>query len=238
MIVFLCLSFFLAPSASRNALENIRFFLGDRLGVCYLALGLGVFLLSFYIAFSKYGTIRLGRPDEKPKYSTFAWGSMMFTSGLAADILFYSFCEWVLYANDPHIAEMGSMQDWASTYPIFHWGPIPWSFYLVLAAAFGFMLHVRNCHKQKYSEACRALLGKQVDKLPGKLIDLLALFALLAGTATTFSLATPLMSQITASLLDIPNSKWITIGILIITCIIYTFSLVREPEGQGRNFPK
>ena len=78
------------------------------------------------------------------------------------------------------------MQIWSSTYPIFHWGPIPWSFYLVLAVAFGFMLHVQGCHKQKYSEACRPILGDRVDKLPGKCIDLLALFALLAGTATTF----------------------------------------------------
>ena len=36
----------------------------------------------------------------------------MFTCGLAADILFYSFSEWVLYATDPHLAEMGSIQDW------------------------------------------------------------------------------------------------------------------------------
>ena len=34
---------------------------------------------------------------------------MMFTCGLAADILFYSFSEWVLYATDPHLAEMGSI---------------------------------------------------------------------------------------------------------------------------------
>lgn len=143
----------------------------------------------------RYGTIRLGKPDEKPLYSNFAWGSMMFTSGLAADILFYSLCEWVLYANDPHLAEMGSIQDWASTYPLFHWGPIPWGFYVVLAAAFGFMLHVRGCHKQKYSEACRPILGKHTDGLAGTLIDLMAVFALLAGTTTTFTLATPLMSQ-------------------------------------------
>ena len=43
------------------------------------------------------------------------------------------------------------MQTWSSTYPLFHWGPIPWAFYLVLAVCFGFMLHVRGCHKQKYS---------------------------------------------------------------------------------------
>ena len=156
---------------------------------------------------------------------------MMFTSGLAADILFYSLCEWILYAQDPHIAELGSVQDWASTYPLFHWGPIPWAFYVVLAVAFGFMLHVRGCRKQKYSEACRPLLGRRTDGAAGKLIDLTAVFALLAGTATTFSLATPLMSQILADLLGIPNSKWITILILAVTCLVYTISVVGGMHG-------
>lgn len=32
---------------------------------------------------------------------------MMFTCGLAADILFYSFSEWVMYAADPQIEKMG-----------------------------------------------------------------------------------------------------------------------------------
>ena len=128
LIAFLCISFMAAPDGSRQILDKIRALLGDTFGLYYLVIGLGVFLLSIYLAFSRYGSIRLGGPNEKPKYSDFAWSSMMFTAGLAADILFYSFCEWILYANDPHIAEMGSMQIWSSTYPIFHWGPIPWSF--------------------------------------------------------------------------------------------------------------
>lgn len=231
IIFLLCASFIFFPDSSKSMLESIRFFLGEEFGTYYLAMGLGVFLLSIFLAFSKYGRIRLGRKDDKPQYSNFAWGAMMFTSGLAADILFYSLCEWISYANDPHMAEMGSIQQWSGTYPLFHWGPIPWSFYLVLAVAFGFMLHVRNCRKQKYSEACRPLLGGLVDKAPGKLIDLLAVFALLAGTATTFSLATPLMSYITSSLLGVPDSKWITIIILVITCIVYTFSVLRGMKG-------
>ena len=180
-ILALCVCFIMMPDASKSVLDTIRFILGDTFGLFYLAVGLFVFLLSLFLAFSRFGNIRLGKPDEKPKYPLFVWASMMFTSGLAADILFYSFCEWILYANDPHISEMGSMQTWSSTYPLFHWGPIPWAFYLVLAVCFGFMLHVRGCHKQKYSEACRALLGNKVDGLPGKLIDLLALFVHLGG---------------------------------------------------------
>ena len=174
----------------------------------------------------------LGNKNEKPKYSFFAWGSMMFTAGLAADILFYSFTVWILYATDPNIAELGSIQDWSSVYPIFHWSLIPWGFYLVLAVAFGFMLHVRKKERQKYSEACRPILGKHTDGLLGRLIDLLAVFALLAGTATTFSLATPLMTNIINELFHLQlNPIIITISILIVTCFIYTYSLLHGFKG-------
>lgn len=107
MIAALSILFFLLPEQSNTVLAKVRFFFGDTFGVYYLAIGLGVFLLSLYLAFSKYGDIVLGEQDEKPKYSFFAWGSMMFTCGLAADILFYSFAEWVMYAADPQIEKMG-----------------------------------------------------------------------------------------------------------------------------------
>lgn len=224
--------FFLLPEDSNRVLSQIRAFIGEEFGVLYLALGLGIFLFSLWLAFSDIGKLVLGEVGEKPKYSFFAWGSMMFTAGLAADILFYSLCEWILYAKDPHIAELGTAQDWASTFTLFHWGLTPWAFYLVLAAAFGFMLHVRRRERQRYSEACRPLLGKHTDGMAGRLIDLLAVFALLAGTATTFSVATPLMSEAVRSLTGtaLPQRE-ITILILILTCIVYTYSVMRGMQG-------
>ena len=232
IIIALCVLFLVAPLQSNEVLSKVRFFFGDTLGTYYLIIGLGIFLVSIFIACSKYGDIVLGRPDEKPKYSFMAWGSMMFTCGLAADILFYSFSEWFMYANDPHIAELGSVQDWAGVFPVFHWSLIPWGFYLVLATAFGFMLHVRKRDRQKFSEACRPVLGKHTDGWVGRIIDLLAVFALIAGTATTFSVATPLMSMIINSLFHVElNRKAVTIIILIITCIIYTYSLLHGFKG-------
>lgn len=234
IIIGLCVLFFLIPDQSNLVLGKIRFFFGDTLGSYYLIIGLGIFLLSLYVAGSKYGNIVLGKPDEKPQYSFLTWGAMMFTCGLAADILFYSFSEWVLYAADPHIEEMGSIQEWAGVFPLFHWSFIPWGFYLLLAAAFGFMLHVRNCEKKKYSEACRPLLGKHTDGIAGRIIDLLAVFALLAGTATTFSVATPLMAALIAELLHIEISRTIiNIIILLITCVVYTYSLLHGFKGIG-----
>ena len=232
ILLLLCFAFFLFPEHSNQILSSIRGFLGREFSVYYLGIGLFIFLLSFYIAFSPLGNIVLGEPDEKPKYSFFTWGSMMFTAGLAADILFYSFGEWILYANDPYVQSLGKLSDWSSIYTLFHWGPIPWGFYLVLAAAFGFMLHVRKRSRQKYSEACRASLGKHTDGLAGRGIDLLAVFALLAGTATTFSVATPLMSEIIKKLL--PNglsTRELTLIILIATCVVYTFAVLKGMDG-------
>lgn len=232
IVVALCVLFFIMPEQSNAVLSQIRFFFGDTFGTYYLMIGLGIFLVSIYIACSRYGTIVLGGPDEKPQYSFFSWGAMMFTCGLAADILFYSFSEWFMYAADPHLAEMGSIQDWAGVYPIFHWSLIPWGFYLVLAVAFGFMLHVRKRDRQKYSEACRPILGKKTDGVWGRVIDLLAVFALLAGTATTFSVATPLMANIINELFHVQlNRTAVTIVILLITCAIYTFSLLHGFKG-------
>lgn len=232
LVVALSVLFFFIPEQSNSVLSQIRFFFGDTLGTYYLVIGLGIFLLSIFIAVSKYGDIVLGEVNEKPKYSFFAWGSMMFTCGLAADILFYSFSEWILYATDSHIAELGSVQDWASVFPLFHWSFIPWGFYLVLAVAFGFMLHVRKRTRQKYSEACRPILGKHTDGICGRIIDLLAVFALLAGTATTFSVATPLMASVINELFHVELSRTIvTIVILLVTCFIYTYSLLHGFRG-------
>lgn len=224
--------FFVYPRESNLVLGQIREILGDILGSYYLLIGVGIFSVSLFLAFSKYGNIVLGKQNERPLYSFWTWGAMMFTCGLAADILFYSFSEWISYAADPHIAELGSIQDWAGVFSLFHWGFIPWAFYLVLAAAFGFMLHVRNHNRQKFSEACRPLLGNMVDGWIGKFIDLFAVFALLAGTATTFSVATPLMSAIIETLTGthIPRIE-ITIGIIIITCVVYTYSLIHGIKG-------
>ena len=233
VVVVLCVLFMLFPDQSKEVTGNVRNFFGDDLGVYYVLLGVGAVICSMYMAFSKYGKIKLGNL-EKPQYSTFQWGTMIFTSTMAADILFYSLCEWALYGNDPHIVSLGSMQKWAPTYALFHWGPIAWGFYIVLAVAFGFMIHVRGREKQKFSEACRPLLGDKVDGVIGRIIDLLAVIALLAGTATTFSLATPLLAAALGAVFNLTPGIVLTIIILLMIAVVYTLTVWFGMEGVSK----
>lgn len=232
IILAMAVLFFIFPEQSNEIVGKVRYFFGDTVGAYYLVIGLGILIVSFVIAGSKYGNIVLGKPNEKPKYNFWVWGSMMFTCGLAADIVFYSFSEWVMDAVDPHMAELGDTMQWAAVFPMFHWSMIPWAFYLVLAVAFGFMLHVRNRSRQKYSEACRPILGKHTDGWLGRIIDVLAVFALIAGTATTFSVATPLLATIIINIFGLSIDRTLlTIIILLITCAIYTYSLLHGMKG-------
>ena len=67
IVIALCVLFFFVPEQSNAVLSQIRFFFGDTFGTYYLIIGLGIFIVSLYIAGSKYGNIVLGEPDEKPK---------------------------------------------------------------------------------------------------------------------------------------------------------------------------
>ena len=96
------------------------------------------------------------------------------------------------------------------------------------------MIHVRGRDKQKFSEACRPILGKLVDGWCGKLIDLLAVIALLAGTATTFSVSCPLLSAAISQVFHIPNTVVLTVLLLIVIAFVYTMTVWFGMKGVAR----
>ena len=234
IVLSMMLVFMFIPTQSKLFVDTLRGFFGDTIGIYYVILGIGSVLVSLYLAFKdKYGQIRLGNV-EKPVYSNFAWGTMIFTSTMAADIMFYSLIEWALYGAEPHVAEMGKMQLWAPTFPLFHWGPLAWGFYVILAISFAFMMHVRKRERQRFSEAVRPLLGNRVDGPLGKLIDIVAVFAMVCATATTFSLATPLLASALASVCGISTNVVLTIGILLLICAVYTITVLLGMSGISK----
>ncbi len=227
----------LFPDSATQILGSLKSFLVNDLGFLYMIFGLGVLLISLYIAFSKYGNIKLGNL-EKPRHSNFSWGAMIFTSTMAADILFYSLIEWGFYYNaHPFGIEaltVAQRQDYASMFPLFHWGPIAWGFYILPAAAYGYMMYVKKSHKQRMSEACRPIFGKKVDGPLGKVIDIFAIVGLLAATATTFAVATPLLSGAFCSLTGMDASPIVDICILAFIALVFTLAVLFGIKGISK----
>ncbi|EFW37576.1 BCCT family transporter [Treponema phagedenis] len=237
VIILVSLLLIVFPTGAKGIIDRLWSLFVNELGFFYILIGLGFVIVSIVLAFSKYGNIRLGTL-EKPRYSNFAWGSMIFTSTMAADILYWSLIEWAYYFTSTPFAKQGmtlaEKQDWASAYPLFHWGITPWAFYILPAVAFAYMLHVKGGTKQKLSEACRPILGKRIDGVLGHIIDIFSVVGLLAGTATTFSLATPLLSLAVSRLFGIPESRILTLIILFIIALVYTSAVLLGIKGISK----
>lgn len=220
------------PMDSYSVIYDLRYMIGDRLSSYYLLLGFVFVAIILAISFSKYGDVKLGEGD--PEHSLFQWGSMIFTSTMAADILFFSLHEWAYYyKSGPAGMDNFSAYDnqlRSSVYPLFHWGPIPWAFYILPALAYAYIMYAKKDNIYRMSHACRLK-----SKFLGNTIDIFAIVALLVATSTTFSLTTPLMTEALCSILGIGHATAIfTIIILCCIAIVYTIAVLFDLKGISK----
>ena len=237
IVVLLTILMSVFPQASSSIVNGVQGFLTDKLGIWYIVFGIACLaLVIFFAANKKIGLTKLGTESDKPM-SKFSYWSLIFTSTLAADVLYYALSEWMMYwdSDISTLADTSTTSSkvlWSSTLSYVNWGFIPWSFYIVLAVIYGFMFFKsgRRDH-QRPSEACRPLFGRHVDGPVGKAIDITAIVCLFFGTSTTFSIATPLMSAIVCKLFGLQYNAIITVIILLVIAIIYTAAVLLGSKG-------
>ncbi len=202
-----------------------RSFLTENLGFLYLALGVGAGVFMLYIAFSDIGRILLGHPDEKPEFSTLSWAAMLFCAGIGASVLYWGTIEWAYYYQAPpfHV-EGGSAEAarWAAAYGIFHWGPLAWSIYLIPALPIAYFYYVRHRNVLKVSEALLPVLGEHLAHgKTGKIIDVLFVFGMLGGAATSLGLAAPLINEGAHELFGAPRNISTQVVVLIVCTALF-----------------
>ncbi|USH04427.1 BCCT family transporter [Grimontia kaedaensis] len=216
------------PDQGAEWIAIAKTFMTDKLGFMYLALGIAAFFFMAYIVFSDIGQIKLGDADEKPEFATGSWAAMLFCGGIGASILYWGTIEWAYYyQNPPFQLQAGSEEAvrWAATYGIFHWGPIAWSIYLIPAIPIAYFFYVRKQPVLKVSAALMPVIGeaRSHGKL-GKFIDVLFIFGLLGGAATTLGLAAPLINEGISYLFGIPSTTVTQIGVLLLCTALFAYS--------------
>lgn len=205
-----------------------RDYLTSNLGFAYLALGAGATGFMLFIAFSDIGQIRLGQPGDEPEFGTLSWAAMLFCAGIGSSILYWSMIEWAYYYQAPPFQiEAGTVEAvrWAAAYGIYHWGPVAWSIYLIPALPIAYFYYVRNRHVLKISEALLPVLGDaHAHGTVGKLVDVLFVFGMLGGAATSLGLAAPLINEGAHELLGAPKNLTTQIVVLLLCTAIFGYS--------------
>lgn len=237
IVILLTILLSVFPTSSGNIIDAVYDFLTQKLDWWYLIFGVAILILLIYMAMSKkIGTVKLGKPEDKPM-KRFTYGALVFTSTMAADIMFYAFHEWTYYWNYD-VSDLANTSStsakvlWSSTFSYVNWGFIPWAIYIVLAVIYGFMFYKTGRRdKQRISEACRPVIGRHADGALGKTLDITAITCLFFGTSTTFSIATPFMTAIICKLFNIAMTPIITIATLLIIAVIYTIAVLLGSKG-------
>ncbi|PQJ61086.1 choline transporter [Vibrio chagasii] len=218
----------LFPDQGADWIAIAKTFMTDQLGFLYLALGLAACAFMVYVVFSDMGQIKLGEADEEPEFKTASWAAMLFCGGIGASILYWGCIEWAYYYQSPPFQlEPGSEEAvrWAATYGLFHWGPIAWSIYLIPAIPIAYFFYVRKQPVLKISSALMPVLGEHRSKgVPGKIVDILFIFGLLGGAATTLGLAAPLITEGLNHLFGLPKNNLTQVTVLLVCTAIFAYS--------------
>lgn len=200
-------------------------------GWFYLWTVLGLVVLAFFLAFSRYGDLKLGAEDEEPEFSVGAWFSMLFAAGMGIGLVFWGVAEPLShYASPPPgvIAGTPEAANAAMRYAFFHWGLHPWAIYGIVGLSIAFFQFRRNSS---------ALVSTVTEALPWKFIQLLSpAFNVLAIVATAFGVAASLgmgATQINSGLnvvFGLPVSAASQVGIIFVTTVLFLLSAVSGVE--------
>ena len=215
------------PKASQDIITHLNEVVSSTLGSVYLLIGLATLIFVLYIAFGKYGNVTLGKATDKPEFNNFSWAAMLFCAGIASDILYWGVIEWAFYYQDPPHGGKGmtdSALNYATMYGMFHWGPIAWATFVLPALAIGYLVFIKKKPVYKISQTMSPILRGQTDGIIGKIVDILFIFGLLGGAATSLALGVPMISAGIEKLTGIGDSMLMRSIILFTITAVFAYS--------------
>ncbi|MEU0693944.1 BCCT family transporter [Streptomyces niveus] len=161
-------------------------------GWAFVLVASGFVVFALWLAISRYGKITLGEEGEKPEFRTVSWVAMMFSAGMGIGLMFFGVNEPLTFFTDPppgtNPQDSAAAAETAMATTLFHWTLHPWAIYAVVGLAIAYSTFRRK-RRQTISAVFVPLIGEKHAYGPtGRVIDILAIFATLFGSAASLGL--------------------------------------------------
>ena len=202
MVVILIL-LLLFPGGIGDGFAAARSWVTTNLGWFFI-LGVTAWLIFLiWIAISKYGELRLGKGDEKPRYSRLSWFTMLFAGGIGTVLMFWGVAEPISHFSAPPFPGVepysARAAEDAMNIALYHLGLHTWTIFTLPGLAFGFFIY-RYDLPMRVSSVFYPFLKERIHGPIGKTIDVFAVLGTLFGLAVSLGLGT---SQISAGLSEL-----------------------------------
>ncbi len=210
--------------------NSLMSFLTVNFGWLYLMSMFAFVVVALLLGFSKYGNIKLGPDDSKPEFSTKSWFAMLFGAGMGIGLVFWGVSEPISHLVSH--ADLGTSEaaSFAMGASFKHWGFHPWANYAIIGLALAYF-QFRKGYPGLISSIFVPLIGeKGVNGPIGKLIDILAVFATVAGVATSLGLGTMQINSGMHFVFGIPANATVQVIIIVVITILYIGTAVSGIE--------
>lgn len=186
LIVALALLF---PNAARDVIDAARTWVTQYFSWYFIILAGTALVFCIVLGASRFGTIRLGGPRAKPKYSRFAWYSMLFACGQGIGLIFWSVAEPIMVQHDnPLLVNADAARDSAMSWTYYHWAITAWAIYCTVAVCIAYSMHNRR-EKPTFRGSCEDLFQGKMRRVIGVIVEYVAIITTVLGVATSFGFA-------------------------------------------------
>ncbi len=231
IVVLVCaIPLMVYPESAAQMLGEARKIIMSKFLWLYLLVALSAFVFCMWLAFGRYGHVKLGAANEPPEYSDVHWVAMMFTTAIGASVIAWGFAEPIYYLQTPPLRiAAGSTEafEWAHMYPLLHWGIVPWSIYALPAVPIAYMLYVKRYPTLRISSACDDALPQRGRTQIKTLIDIFIVLGIVGAVATSLGLGVPLLSAMLSTLFGVADSMMIKMGVLGLWTLLFGASVYR-----------
>ncbi len=223
-----------AFNESFTVVSNMAYqFLTTEFGWLYLIAMIVFLVFVVYVAFGKYGKIRLGGDDSRPEYQNLTWFGLLFGCGMGVGLVFWGVAEPLSHYLNPPAGMEGATEEaaaFAMEAFFMHWGILPWANYAVIGLALAYFMFRKN-KKGLVSVILEPLIGEKLAQgWLGKLVDILAVFATVAGVVTSLGLGTLQINAGFGKMFGMPSTLMVQIIIIVVVSVLYIGSAVSGIE--------
>ena len=206
---------------------SVQKLLVENFGWFYMAVVALFFLFILYMAFSRYGSIRLGPDDSEPDYSYFTWTAMLFSAGIGVGLMFFGVAEPITHFAKPPVGEGGTVEaaEKAMLITYFHWGLQAWGTYIVVGLALAYFAY-RKGLPLTVSSALYPLIGDKIYGGIGNTVNILAVLGTMFGIATSLGLGVLQVNAGLNYLFGLENSGFNQVMLIGLITLVATMSVV------------
>ncbi|UBH09648.1 glycine betaine uptake BCCT transporter [Macrococcus armenti] len=215
----------LSPEGFESVTGKVNAFITQYFGWYYVMITSIFVFACLFLILSPIGKLKLGKPTDKPEFSTMSWFAMLFSAGMGIGLVFYGAAEPLShFINSPtgKGETDGAMKD-AFRYTFFHWGFHAWATYGIVALGLAYA-QFRKGEAGLLSKTLRPILGDKVDGFIGTIIDVLAVFATVVGVAVSLGMGAQQINGGLHFLFDVPNNISTKMIIIVVVTVLFLAS--------------